>query len=133
MKLTNNFTLEEFLKSSIADEHRIMEQYSPGDVITQNLRSLCLNVLEPLRAELGFSLTITSGYRCPRLNELARGSKTSDHMKGFAADIICQDNAKLFEALKKYKFKQLIDEFEKSWIHVSYDVNNLKGEVLYIK
>ena len=129
----NNVTLEEFLKSSIADEQHIMEQYSPGNTIIESLKELCEKVLQPIREELGFQLTITSGYRCPRLNTLAKGSSTSDHMKGFAADIICQDNAKLFKTLKKYKFKQLIDEYNLNWVHVSYDKNNLKQEILYIK
>lgn len=133
MKLTNNFTLEEFLKSPTADEHGITEQYDPLQEVKDNLKELCEHVLQPVREELGFSLTITSGYRCKRVNDLAKGAKNSDHLYGFAADIICQDNAKLFEALKKYKFKQLINEYNLSWVHVSYDKNNLKGEILYIK
>lgn len=133
MKLTNNFSLEEFLKSSIADEHHITEQYQPDEITIGNLKELCEKVLQPVREELGFTLTITSGYRCPRLNEIAKGAKGSDHMRGFAADIICTDNDKLFETLKKYKFKQLINEYNLNWVHVSYDKNNLKQEILYIK
>jgi len=117
----------------MADEHHIIEQYQPGETVINNLRDLCMYVLQPVREELGFTLTITSGYRCLRLNEIAKGAKGSDHMKGFAADIICQDNAKLFEALKKYKFKQLINEYNLSWVHVSYDSNDLKQQVIYIK
>lgn len=133
MKLTSNFTLEEFLRSSIADENHITEQYRPNETVIESLKDLCIHILQPIREELEFPLTITSGYRCPRLNTLAKGSNTSDHMRGFAADIICQDNNKLFETLKKYKFKQLINEYNLQWVHISYDKNNLKGEVLYIK
>lgn len=133
MKLTNNFTLEEFLRSSIADEHKLIEQYSPSNEVIQNLKDLCINVLQPVREELGIQLTITSGYRCSKLNVIAKGATNSDHLYGFAADIICQDNGKLFEALKKYNFKQLINEFNLQWVHVSYDKNNLKKEILYIK
>ena len=133
MKLTSSFTLEEFLRSTVADEHKIFEQYSPSNEIVDNLEELCKNILQPVRDELGFPLTITSGYRCNKVNNLVKGSKNSDHLYGFAADIICQDNAKLFEALKKYSFKQLINEYNLSWVHVSYDKNNLKKEILYIK
>lgn len=133
MKLSNNFTLEELLRSSIADEHSIFEQYNPSTEVIDNLEELCKNILQPVRDELGFSLTITSGYRCPKINKLAKGTINSDHLYGFAADIICQDNAKLFEVLKKYKFKQLINEYNLLWVHVSYDKDNLKGEILYIK
>lgn len=133
MKLSNNFTLEEMLRSTVADEHKIFEQYNPPNEVIEHLEELCKNVLQPVREELGFSLTITSGYRCQKVNTLAKGAVNSDHLYGFAADIICQDNAKLFEALKKYKFKQLINEYNLQWVHVSYDKNNLKGEILYIK
>ena len=133
MKLTSSFTLEEFLRSTVADEHKIFEQYSPSSEVVDNLEELCKNVLQPVREELGFPLTITSGYRCTKVNTLIKGAPNSDHLYGFAADIICHDNAKLFEALKKYKFKQLINEYDLKWVHVSYDKNNLKGEILYIK
>ena len=42
----------------------------------------------------------TVGYRCPELNAAVRGSKTSQHMKGEAADIDTgdrQQNKLLFE------------------------------------
>lgn len=133
MKLTNNFTLEELIASTTASEHGIAEQFCPPKEVIDNLKLLCEHVLQPVREELGFPLTITSGYRCKRVNDIVKGAKNSDHLYGFAADIICQDNAKLFEALKKYKFKQLINEYNLSWVHVSYDKNNLKGEILYIK
>ena len=133
MKLTSSFTLEEFLRSTVADEHKIFEQYSPSSEVVDNLEELCKNVLQPVRDELGFPLTITSGYRCNKVNNLVKGSKNSDHLYGFAADIICHDNVKLFEALKKYKFKQLINEYGLKWVHISYDKNNLKGEILYIE
>ena len=133
MKLTSSFTLEEFLRSTVADGHKIFEQYSPSSEVVDNLEELCKNVLQPVRDELGFPLTITSGYRCNKVNNLVKGSKNSDHLYGFAADIICHDNAKLFEALKKYKFKQLINEYGLKWVHISYDKNNLKGEILYIE
>lgn len=133
MKLSNNFSLEELIKSPIADEQHVFEQYNPSNEIIQNLEDLCKHVLQPVREELGFPLTITSGYRCYKVNVLAKGADNSDHLYGFAADIICQDNAKLFEVLKKYKFKQLINEYNLSWVHVSYDKNNLKQQILYIK
>ena len=132
-KLTNNFTLYEMLKSVVADEYNLQEQYNPDEEVITRLKELCENVLQPVRDELGFPLTITSGYRCNKVNNLVKGSKNSDHLYGFAADIICHDNAKLFEALKKYKFKQLINEYGLKWVHISYDKNNLKGEILYIE
>jgi uncharacterized protein YcbK (DUF882 family) len=44
------------------------------------------NILQPVRDKFG-PIRITSGYRCPEVNKLAGGSKTSNHVLGFAADI----------------------------------------------
>ena len=131
-KLTNNFTLYEMLKSVVADEYNLQEQYNPDEEVITRLKELCENVLQPVRDELGFPLTITSGYRCTKLNELVKGAKNSDHLYGMAADIKCHDNQKLFEAIKKYKFKQLINEYNYSWIHVSFDRDNNNCQILYI-
>lgn len=48
--------------------------------------ALCAAVLDPLRRHAG-PIRITSGYRTPALNRAINGSKTSDHMRGMAADI----------------------------------------------
>lgn len=133
MKLSKNFTLEELIVSPTADEHGIPEQFQPSETVIQNLKELCINVLQPLREELGFPLTITSGYRCQRVNDLIKGATNSHHMRGMAADIQCHDNAALFEAAKKYKMTQNINEFNLSWVHISYDKNDLRCQTLEIK
>ena len=51
-----------------------------------NLAALCAHLLDPLRALVG-PIRITSGYRSPRVNEAIGGSKTSDHMRGWAVDL----------------------------------------------
>lgn len=52
----------------------------------RNLVALCRHLLDPLREQVG-PIRITSGYRSPRLNEAIGGSKTSDHMRGWAVDL----------------------------------------------
>lgn len=49
-------------------------------------RDLVLN-LQKLRDKYGKSITVTSGLRCTVYNQRVGGSKTSDHLKGKAADI----------------------------------------------
>ena len=44
-------------------------------------------VLDPLREHWGLPIRITSGYRCPELNEEVGGVEDSYHMDGCAADI----------------------------------------------
>lgn len=133
MKLSNNFSLEEFLKSSIADEHHLFEQYNPSNEVIENLEELCKNVLQPARETLGIPFTITSGYRCPKLNTIAKGATNSDHLYGFAADIICENNEELYKVLSQLPHTQCINEFGYKWIHISYNKNNLKNENFAIK
>ena len=43
--------------------------------------------LQRLRDELGVPVVVTSGYRCPEHNRAVKGSHTSYHLHGMAADI----------------------------------------------
>lgn len=51
-----------------------------------NIRALVLNLLQPVCDATGWRDEITSGYRSAILNRMVGGSKTSQHMKGEAAD-----------------------------------------------
>lgn len=84
MKLTNNFELHEFIRSQKANELGI-NNYPPLTA-QRALKNLCEKLLQPLRDAFGDSITINSGYRCERLNIAVDGSRTSQHMKGEAAD-----------------------------------------------
>ena len=73
------------------------------------------------------------------MNASVGGSKTSDHCKGMAADIEINGiaNGDLAQHIvDTYKFTQVILEFytqgvlDSGWVHVSYDKDNLKCEVL---
>jgi hypothetical protein len=44
-------------------------------------------VLDPIREHWGLPIRVTSGYRCPELNEEVGGVEDSWHMDGCAADI----------------------------------------------
>ena len=82
------------------------------------------NVLDPLREWWGKPISVNSAYRCPELNAAVKGSKSSQHMKGEAADIDTgdrQQNKLLFEFIRKnLPYDQLIDESNFAWVHVSY-------------
>ena len=117
------FTIKELCKSSTAEKLKI-NNYPTQDIIN-NLHMLVDNILDPLRSEYGKPIIVTSGYRCEDLNRAVKGSKTSQHMLGLAADITAkskEENKKLFNLAQKLNlpFDQLIDEKNYSWIHISY-------------
>lgn len=101
----------------------------------KNLTALVDNVLDPLREWYGKPIMVNSGYRCEELNKAVKGSKTSQHMSGQAADIDTgdrQQNKLLFEYIRKnLSFDQLIDESNFAWVHVSYrDDGNNRMQIL---
>ncbi|WAX06388.1 hypothetical protein BF10P1_00016 [Bacteroides phage BF10P1] len=126
------FTLKELTRSATAEAKGI--DNTPTPEVEKNLTLLVENVLDPLRKLSGKPITVNSGYRCPELNKAVGGSKTSDHVKGFAADITGgskEENERLFYLIKyNFNFKQLINEKNFSWVHVSYDPSNLKNQIL---
>ena len=60
----------------------------PGEAATENLGNLVKHVLDPLRELAGSPISVNSGFRSAAVNAAVGGSKTSDHMKGLAADIV---------------------------------------------
>lgn len=127
------FTIAELCRSNTADRLGINNRCNQEHVV--NLTALVHNVLDPLREAYGKPITVNSGYRCPALNEALKGSKTSQHMTGQAADIDTgdrQQNKLLFEYIRKnLPFDQLIDESNFAWVHVSFKVDgNNRKQVL---
>lgn len=92
---------------------------------------------EPLREWYGKPLRINSFYRGKDLNKAVKGSATSQHCKGEAIDIDAgsvTENKKIHDWIKNnLEFTQLINEYNYSWVHVSYDPKNLKKQCLIIK
>ena len=91
IRLSEHFLLSEFTRSSTAERLGICNELDPyypthKDSIA-NLRNLCEQVLEPLRAYVRQPIIISSGYRSPALNQALRGAPRSQHLTGEAADI----------------------------------------------
>ena len=84
MRLSKNFTLQEFTKSQTALRHGI--DNTPGEEHLLSAKSLFENVVQPVRDNFGVTV-INSGYRGPKLNEAVGGSSKSQHCKGEAVDI----------------------------------------------
>ena len=136
MKLSENFSLQELLKSQTALRKGIDNKPTDPSVIT-NLQVLCEKVLQPVRDHFARPVVINSGYRCPKLNKAIGSSSKSQHTKGEAADIEIPglSNKELAEYIEdNLPFDQLILEFyngvdpNSGWVHVSYvgDSDNRK-------
>ena len=139
MRLSKNFTLEEFEKSSTAEGNHIPNKVIPGSLEYNNICDLVINLLQPLRDYIGKPIHINSGYRSKELNDLVKGVKNSQHLcnRGAAADIIVPGLTILDigVALREsgLEWDQCVNEYQ-SWLHISYrKERNRKESLLYSK
>lgn len=132
MNISKNFTLSEMTATNTGLEN------SPNAQQINSLVNLVEKILQPVRDLYGKPITVTSGFRNEKVNKAVRGAKASQHMRGEAADIKCSDNAAIFKLIKdNFLFDQLIWEKgnarQPAWVHVSYNENDNKKQILRIK
>lgn len=129
MRLTAHFTLEELTASTTAKQLGIANTPTPEHV--NNLSELAERILEPLRIAWGSAIVITSGYRGFYLNKAVKGSSTSAHCYGLAADMIpangkmAEFKAFVLDYLHRTNtaYDQYIDETNtkgSEWVHIGY-------------
>ena len=140
MKISAHLDLSELTRSESAKRHGIKNM--PNQEHIANLKTLAEKVFEPIRANFRVPIRISSGYRSKELNAKIGGSAKSQHSKGEAIDIDMDGtsitNKQIFDYVKdNLQFTQLIAEFpvngDLSWVHIGYDKNNLKKEILVAK
>lgn len=136
VKLSQNFTLQEFTKSQTALRQGI--DNTPDQEHLTNAVNLFANVVQQVRNNFGVTV-INSGYRGPALNEAVGGSSKSQHCKGEAVDIECPGTPNYEVAswiAENLDFDQLILEFytpgipDSGWVHVSYKSEGNRKSVL---
>ena len=133
-KITDNFSMEEFVRSETAD--RLGLQNEPDGRARLSIVNLCSKVLQPLRNALGEPIRIDSGYRSPALNAAVGGVATSQHMKGEAADLSWRGKAgDLLELLEENRipFDQAILYRKRNFLHVSLKMEGKQREQIIIK
>jgi zinc D-Ala-D-Ala carboxypeptidase len=138
MKLSKNLRLAEMIRSESAKRLGISNQ--PTEEHIENMKRFAMMVFEPIRARFDTPIYISSGYRSEKLNKAIKGSLTSQHCSGEAADIDMDGssvitNADVFHYIKdNLEFDQLIWEFgdknNPDWVHVSYKDEGNRKEVL---
>tara|TARA_R100000655_G_scaffold109767_1_gene165368 strand:- start:1062 stop:1508 length:447 start_codon:yes stop_codon:yes gene_type:complete len=132
MQISKNFNLSEFTYSPTALRLGIFNE--PTNIEIDNIVILVQAILQPLR-DIAGPIRINSGYRSKELNSAIGGAKYSQHCKGMAADIsiINRDltNKFLFDTIyDEMEYDQIINEFDYSWIHVSYNIDGNRCEAL---
>ncbi len=134
MQLTENFTLQEMIRSDYAVRHGL--DNTPNEAIIHNLQAVCMG-LEIIRHRLSQSINVSSGYRSPLVNKGIGGSVSSQHTTGQAADISVSGYSaqSLYEVIKELvkhgdlKVDQCIQEFD-AWVHVSFTLTGERNEFL---
>lgn len=134
MKVSKHITLHEATTSHTAIRLKI--DNTPDEETLNRMKLTANKVFEPLRDWYGKPIRVNSFYRSPALNKAVKGSKTSQHVTGEAIDISGAskaENKKLFDWLKNnVEFDQLINEYDYTWVHVSYRKNNCRNQILKI-
>jgi hypothetical protein len=119
MKLSEHFTLDDFLLSEVAA--RLGLDNTPTLVIIAHLSRMAA-AMERIRTVLGNSpIVIRSGYRSPQVNKEVGGVATSAHCRGLACDFVCPGFGTPYEVAlailrSDTEYDQLILEY--GWVHV---------------
>ena len=129
-----NFKISEFIKSAVAVKNNI-NNYPTLEAL-DNILNLIVHCIQPVRNIINKPIIITSGYRCEKLNTLVKGKSNSQHKLGQAADFIIKD-MKVDDIINIIKnsnivLDQLINEYGK-WVHISYNKNHNRKQILKIK
>lgn len=145
MSLKEKFDLRMYTQSATAARENIQEQYIPPDHVVDALENLHKYLIMPVAEYLPGDLTVTSGYRCHRLNAKVKGAPSSQHVKGMAADVEYREggkemNKKIIEAVKNLglDYDQMINEHpdaagNPAWVHLSYNIVGNRRQHFTIK
>lgn len=138
MQISKHLSFEECTKSGTADKLGIINN-NPNQSVIENMKLLAEKVFEPIREHFGKPIHVSSMFRGMPLNQAVKGSITSQHCSGQAMDIDMDSkgkptNKEVFDYIKaNLEFDQLINEFDYSWIHVSYVKGKNRNQVLKAK
>jgi hypothetical protein len=134
MRISKHISIEEATLSPTA--LRLGIDNTPNEDVLVNMKLVAERCFEPIRNWYGKPIKVNSFYRCDALNKAVKGSATSQHVQGKAIDISTgtkAGNKLIYEwAKNNLIFDQLINEYDYSWIHISYNKNNNRNQTLII-
>ena len=137
-QISKHLSFEECTHSATADKLGIVNN-NPNLSVIENMKLLADKVFEPIREHFNVPIHISSMYRGFNLNQAIKGSITSQHCSCQAMDIDMDSkgkptNKEIFDFIRKnLDFDQLINEFDYSWIHVSYINGKNRKQILKAK
>lgn len=110
---------------------------NPNETQLEAMKLVAEKCFEPLRTWYNKPIKVNSFFRSDLLNRAVKGSLTSQHKKGEAIDLDAgskEENKKLFDYIKNHlDFDQVINEYNYSWVHVSYSKTKNRKQILIIK
>ena len=134
--ISKHISLDEATNSPTALRFGIKNE--PNDIQLSNMKLVAEKLFEPIREKYGKPIKINSFFRCEELNKKVGGSASSQHtaLNGAAIDISGgskEENKKLFEIAKEFDYDQVINEYDFSWVHISYKKTGNRKQILVIK
>ena len=151
MKLTNNVSMKEAIKSTTAIKLGITNQ--PTEEEIAKLKITAAKIFQPIREHFAIPIGITSMFRSYKLNKALRGASSSQHMKAEAIDVDADmfggkvknkegelvefTNKMIFDFVREnLEFDQLIWEYGTKecpdWVHISYKPGANRMRVLRV-
>lgn len=132
----NYFTDRELFYSHTAEKYNI-NNIPPLEALS-NLRYIRNNYLNPLREKWGSGIIITSGYRSVELNKKVGGVNNSNHLFGYAVDLVptkgsvkdLYNTFLSFLQTSNLPYDELIFEKSKSsiWVHFAMRLNGINRQ-----
>ena len=134
-KISEHISYNEATASNTAT--RLNIDNTPNAETLERMKVVANACFEPLRVWYGKPLRVNSFYRSEALNKAIGGSKTSQHCKGEAIDISAGSKFqnKIIHVWIKENlvFDQLINEYDFTWVHVSFSLGNNRKQCLVVK
>ena len=135
MKISEHITLEEATLSPTSLRLGIANQ--PDAETLERMKVVAAACFEPLRTWYAKPIKVNSFYRSAALNKAVGGARNSQHTLGEAIDMSAgtkEENKKLFDWCKEnLKFDQLINEYDYSWVHISFRLGNNRQQIVIVK
>ena len=82
-----------------------------------------INMCQVIRDAIGYPIRVSSGTRCEKHNAEVGGEKNSNHVKGLAADLVCESIGakRLFSVIADMKARGELPEMSYAILYIQKD------------